>query len=137
MNKAKWMGHLTIGMLLSTAGIADEIKSSDTTAALSAYAADLQLRRRVGEQPYAKDWRRSFVDVEFQDNSALGRVSKIRNLSLLTLAKSQRTRLFLGINDDGLVGLHFIAMPKYGDRRFLSLARMPYLKKDGPDSRFE
>lgn len=150
MNRAKWMGHFTIGMLLSTAGIAEETKSSDTTVmqqspmaismalpAVSANAADPQLHRRVASQPYAKDWRRSLADVEFQDNSALGRVSKLRNLSLLTLAESQRTRLFLGINDDGLVGLHFIALPGYGGRRFMSLARMPYLKKDEPDGRFE
>jgi hypothetical protein len=70
----------------------------------------------------------------FQDNSALGRVSKLRNLSLLTLAESRRTRLFLGVNDDGLVGLHFVALPKYGDERYLSLIRMPYLKKDGQDT---
>lgn len=148
MHKAKRMGQLTIGMLLSTAGLADETKYPDANAGQrtvetstvesllveSAYPSHWQLHRPNEADHSANDWRQPFVDVDFQDNSALGRVSKIRNLSLLTLAESQRTRLFLGVNDDGLVGLHFIAVPKFGERRFLSLARMPYLKKDEPAS---
>ncbi len=151
MRNAKWMGQLTIGMLLSTAGFADDTKSSSTDAgqrpagtitvesllAETAYASHLQRYRPVEASSYANDWRQPIADVEFQDNSALGRVSKLRNLSLLTIAESRRTRLFLGVNDDGLVGLHFIAVPKYGDRRYLSLARMPYLNKDEPGSRAE
>ena len=151
MRNAKWMGQLTIGMLLSTAGFADETKSPDAKVgqrtaetvtvesllAEPAYASRLRLLRAVAATPYANDWQQPIADVEFQDNSAMGRVSGVRNLSLLTLAESQRTRLFLGVNDDGLVGLHFIAVPKHGDRRYLSIARMPYLKRVGPDSRFD
>lgn len=151
MCKAKWLGQLTIGVLLSTAGFADEIESpaakvgqptAETTTVESlltenVYASRLQLRRAIAATPHANNWQQAIAEVEFQDNSAMGRVSGVRNLSLLTLAESRGTRLFLGVNDDGLVGLHFIAVPKYGDRRYLSLARMPYLKKDEADSRFE
>jgi hypothetical protein len=139
MNKAKWMGQLTIGMLLSTAGLADEAKSSKTVTvesllAESAYAPRWQLYHPVEATTYASSWRQPIADVDFQDNSTLARVSKLRNLSFLTLAESRKTRLFLGVNDDGLVGLHFIVVPKYGDERYLSLVRMPYLKKDEPDT---
>ena len=139
MNKAKWMGQLTIGMLLSTAGLADEAKSSKTITvesllAESVYAPRWQLDRPIDAKTYASGWRQPIADVHFQDNSAMARVSRLRNLSLLTLAETGRTRLFLGVNNDGLVGLHFIAIPKYGDERYLSLVRMPYLKKDEPDT---
>jgi hypothetical protein len=139
MCKAKWMGQLTIGVLLSTAGFADEANSPVINAGQATAetitveslltenvgASRLQLRRAVAATPYANNWQQAIADVEFQDNSAMGRVSGVRNLSLLTLAESRGTRLFLGVNDDGLVGLHFIAVPKHGDRRYLSLARMP------------
>jgi hypothetical protein len=151
MYKSSLMGQLTIGVLLSTASLADEAdfsrtgseqllavtRSVESLLAESGYVSRWQLKRPIESMSYSGDWQHPIADVDFQDNSALGRVSKLRNLSLLTLAETGRTRLFLGVNDDGLVGLHFIAFPKYGDERYLSLVRMPYLKKDKPDSRFE
>ncbi len=59
----------------------------------------------------------------------MARVSKLRNLSLLTLAEVGQTRLFLGVNDDGLVGLHFNRFSRADDTRYLEAARMTYLKK--------
>jgi hypothetical protein len=55
----------------------------------------------------------------------------------LTLAEIGQTRLFLGVDDDGFVGLHFCTLPRYGDERYLEVVRMPYLKKDEPDSKVE
>ncbi len=46
-------------------------------------------------------------DIEFVDNSALARIRRLEDLSFLTLAETPGTRLFLGVNRDGLVGLHF------------------------------
>ena len=69
--------------------------------------------------------------------SALARVSRLRSLSLLTLAKIGQTRLFLGVNEEGLVGLHFIAFLRDGDERYLELVRMPYLKENEPDNEVE
>ena len=140
MLKAKWIGQFTMGMLLSMAAMADEAQQPAGTATVetllaeSAYAPRWQLDRPIDITRYASTWRQPIADVDFQDNSVLGRVSKLRNLSLLTLAESRQTRLFLGVNDDGLVGLHFVVVPKYGDERYLSLMRMPYLKKDGKDT---
>lgn len=69
---------------------------------------------------------------EVRDDSLLVRLSKVRNLSLLTLSETPRTRLFIGVNADGLVGLHFVAFSRAGDERYLSVARLPYLRKKTP-----
>jgi hypothetical protein len=53
------------------------------------------------------DWSQAIDDIEFLDNSALARLKRMRELSFLTLADSENSRLFLGVNSDGLVGLHF------------------------------
>jgi len=148
MPKASWMTLLTIGMLLSAAGFADDAKSSDTdgeplpevTLSVDAvhtelgYASRRHLFPSVEAMAYSNDWPRAIADLDFQDDSALARVSKLRNLSLLTLAEIGQTRLFLGVNDDGLVGLHFNAFPRDGGERYLEVVRMPYLKENEPDS---
>ncbi len=147
MHTAKWMGRIAIGMLLSATAFADEaeLPNRDTDQQpVEAVTVESLLEQSVFAprwQPfdpaeaasYAITWRQPIADVDFQDNSALGRISKLRNLSLLTLAETGETRLFLGVNDDGLVGLHFIAIPRRDNDRYTSLARMPYLKKEEPD----
>jgi hypothetical protein len=35
----------------------------------------------------------------------------------------------MGVNEEGIVGLHFTAFPQYGDERHLELIRMPFLKE--------
>ncbi len=66
--------------------------------------------------------------LDFRDPGAFARVSKLRELSFLTLAELGKSRLFFGVNDDGLFGIHFCALPRPGGERTLELARMPYLK---------
>ena len=148
MNEARWVMLLTIGMLLSTAGYADDTKLSnahgeslqgetrsiETLLAESAYASRWQLHHPLDAIAYSDDWKRPIADINFRDGSALARVSKLRNLSLLTLAEVGQTRLFLGVNDDGLVGLHFNLFSRGGDTRYLEVVRMPYLKTMGSDS---
>ena len=148
MPKASWMTLLTIGMLLSAAGFADDAKSSSTdgeplpevTLSVEALHAELGYTSRwhlfdsVEAMAYSDDWPRAIADFDFQDDSDLARVSKLRNLSLLTLVEIGQTRLFLGVNDDGLVGLHFNAFPRDGDAHYLEVVRMPYLKENKPDS---
>lgn len=151
MLKASWMALLAIGMLLSAAGFADDAKSSNTggeplpvvTLSVAALLAELghasrwQLFHPVDAMASSDDWPRPIADFDFQDSNALARVSKLRSLSLLTLAEIGQTRLFLGINDDGLVGLHFSTFSRYGDERHLEVVRMPYLTKNEPHSDFE
>ena len=151
MSNASWMTLLTIGMLLSAAGFADDVKSSNTDSeplpevtlsvealhAESGYTSRWQLFDSVEAMANSDDWPRAIADFDFQDDSALARVSKLRSLSLLTLTETGRTRLFLGINEEGLVGLHFSTFRHHGDERYLEVVRMPYLKEKEPDSEVE
>lgn len=147
MLKASWMALLAIGMLLSAAGFADDAKSSNTggeplpvvTLSVEALLAELghasrwQLFHPVEAMASSDDWPRPIADFDFQDSNALARVSKLRSLSFLTLAEIGQTRLFLGVNDDGLVGLHFKRFSRAGDARYLEVVRMPYLRENEPD----
>lgn len=86
---------------------------------------------------FADDQTQPMNNFDFQDSSILGRASKLRSLSFLTLAEPGKSRLFLGVNEDGLVGLHFRAFSSHRDARYLELVRMPYLKNHKPDTETE
>ncbi len=142
MIKASWMALLTIGLLWSAAGFADDVQSSKTDGELlpvvtlsvetmlaeSEYPSRWQLFPPGEATAYSDVWLRPIADFDFQDAGALSRFSKLRGLSLLTLAEFGQTRLFLGVNEEGLVGLHFDVFPHYGGDRYLEVVRMPYLK---------
>lgn len=144
MLKASWITPFTVGVLLSSAGFADDAKVSNTdaeplpVATLSVeslleefgYGPRWQLSHPVEAMAYSDDWLPPIADFRFQDGSALARVSKLRGLSLLTLAEIGQTRVFLGVNDDGLVGLHFNAFSDNGDEHYLEVVRMPYLQEN-------
>lgn len=85
--------------------------------------------------PYADDPFQPMASLDFRDPGTLARVSKVRELSLLTLAEVGTARFFFGVNDSGLFGLHLGAMPRLGDERCVELARMPYLKNAARDDR--
>ena len=142
MNEARWVMLLTIGMLLSAAGYADDPKPSNVQAeslpgetrsieallAEPAYASRWQLYHPLDAIAYSDDRERPIADFDFRDSSVSARISELRNLSLLTLAEVWQTRLFLGVNDDGLVGLHFNLFSRTDDTRYLEAVRMPYLE---------
>lgn len=137
-----------VGLLLSTAAIADdaEVNSPDVTLASvvalyfqtlnsdalydarrhSPYRQDLLADTNIAAQPIAK--------FDFQDSRAFARVGRIRAVSLLTLIEMKSTRLFFGINRRGLVGIHLRAASPYNDERYLEVARMPYLADTPPSS---
>ena len=151
MPKASWMTLLTIGMLLSAAGFADDAKSSSTdgeplpevTLSVEAMHAELGYTSRrhlfpsVEAMAYSDDWPRPIADLDFQDNSALGRINGLRDLSFLTLAESRRSRLFLGVNNRGLVGLHFVGLADRRGKKEIAVFRMPYLRKKESDTNLE
>lgn len=148
MFKARWMALLTIGTLLPAAGLADESTPSETdsepipevTFSVVALQAELWRTSRWRLLPpndataYSDDWPQSIADFDFQDSSALGRVSELESLSLLTLAEIGQTRLFLGVDDDGFVGLHFNIFPSDLGENQLEVVRMPYLDDGESDS---
>ena len=110
------------------------ILTVETLLAESEYAFRWQLFHPA-EAIANSNWPQPIADFHFQGASALARVSKLRSLSLLTLAESGQIRLYLGVNEEGMVGLHFTAFPQYGDERHLELIRMPFLKEYEPDNR--
>ena len=146
MHKASWMALLTIGTLLPATAIADEKLRSNTDSEAppnvtfsvdplhseSLFPSRWQLSHSFEAMAYADDWPQPIADFNFQDSSALARVSKLESLSLLTLAEFGQTRVFLGINDKGLVGLHFNVLAHDLAERSLEMARMPYLKEKEP-----
>ena len=143
MIKSSWMALLTIGLLWPAAGFADDVQSPktdgepllvvtlsvETMLAESAYPSRWRPSHPAEATAYSDGWLRPIVDFDFQDAGTLSRVSKLRGLSLLTLAEFGQTRLFLGVNEEGFVGLHFNVLPHYGSDRYLEVVRMPYLKK--------
>ncbi len=143
MVKASWIALLTIGLLWSVAGFADDVQSPKTDDELLPVVT-LSVETMLAESEYPSRWRpfhpaeataysdgwlRPIADFDFQDAGVLSRVSKLRGLSLLTLAEFGQTRMFLGVNEEGLVGLHFDAFPHNGGDRYLEVVRMPYLRK--------
>ena len=101
MFKARLIAVLLSGSLMSAACFADETiadSADDAVAATQIISATY---------PYPEHWLQQIDDFEFQDNSPLGRVKRMRDLPLLTFTETRGTRLFLGVNSDGLVGLHF------------------------------
>ena len=148
MPRANWMVLLIVGTLLSTAALADDATASRSDARAippstlsnellrpqSAYAPRWQLTYPIETMTYADDWSRPMSNFDFQDSGILGRASKLRNLSFLTLAELGETRLFLGVNDEGLVGLHFRAFARHSSGRYLELVRMPYLTNRDSDA---
>jgi hypothetical protein len=143
MVKASWMALLTISLLWSAAGFADDVPSSKTDGELLPVVT-LSVETMLAESKYLSRWRtfqpaeataysdvwlQPIADFDFQDKGVLYRVSKLRGLSLLTLAEFGQTRMFLGVNEDGLVGLHFDTFAHKDIDRYLEVVRMPYLRK--------
>jgi len=144
------VGRLTlllVGMSLSATGLADDASASTTSAELLPpvtyaveashgdwnYAPRWRLAHDAVDMPsYANDWSQRSMNVAFHDSDTFSRMSKLRNLSLLTFAEIGRARLFLGVDDNGIVGVHLRAFHRLGDERYLEVVRMPYLKKAQP-----
>lgn len=147
MPKVRWMTFLIVGTLLSAVGFADDARTYNAdgnlvpVAALSldalysepVYSSRWQLSNPVETMAYSNDWAHPIENLDFQDAGTFSRVKKIRALSLLTLAEGKGTRLFFGVDKEGLVGIHFRGLPRDNDDRFFEVVRMPYLEKDQPD----
>jgi len=151
---ARSIAQLTLGMLLSVAGFAEEATPVmpenqwvldiafylEEEPAESDYSALLETRFPVELTPSTVDWPENIAELDFQDTSIYGRMSELRNLSLLTLAEFGQRRLFLGVNDSGLIGLHFGSFSGEKDQQYLEVVRLSYLDEselDGASSESE
>lgn len=147
MSKASLMTLLIVGMLITSAAFADEATTFKIVSAKqpivtfsavelrneSLYTSQWRRLQSVSTSAHSDDWFQPLYDVDFHDTSTLARASKLRGLSFLTLADFGQSRVYLGVNDDGLVGLHFRVFSRHGDESYLEMARMPYLKDTDPD----
>jgi len=133
MRNRSSMPVLIIGILMSGSGFADDLAQPQLTPAAQAFLADLEQssRRQPPEyfQPirYTDNFIRPLPDLEFADGGIIDRVSKLRRVSFLTFAEIGEAQVFFGVNDKGLIGLHFNAYRNHGKERQLELLRMPYL----------
>lgn len=139
MRKASWMAVLAVGLWHSGAVCAEDSEADAEvgnhagapaqTLDVSVYAfrdeSPWYLAPRIDAVAFPDD--QPFPEVEFQDMSALGRLRRLRSLSLLTFAEVGGGRLFFGVNGDGLLGLHFGLISEDGEQRQPELIRMPYL----------
>jgi len=146
MNKVRCIALLIVAALPLTAICADEAEPDDaggdalpttdvsfeTLLAEPKYASRWHLLPLSDSTAYAENGLAPIDDLHFQDASTMARVSRMRKLSLLTLAQSGQARLFLGVNEDGVVGVHFSAFTLHGDDDYLELGRMPYLTSIEP-----
>ena len=140
MRRANWMVQI-FSLLIPAAVLADDAR----TAAADSYSSNLlpdtsqayrldadnasswQLPPTIELSQYSNRATDAIADLQFRDPGAFARVSKVRELSLLTLAEVGKSRLFFGVNYEGLFGFHLGARPRPGDERCVELARMPYL----------
>lgn len=143
MLKANRIVLLTMGMLMSAPGFADDTEASNTSDALGSktlpkkasfaelkYASYVQSFDQVTAMTHDDRQPQLITDFDSYNTGIFARVSNARSLSLLTVAETGKTRLFLGVNGDGVLGLHFHALPRHGTMPNLELLRMPYLEKN-------
>ena len=128
MVKAIRLTLMLIGLLPHTVALADSTFSTDRARESSLQTSDTARITMPHRIPDARPSFSTLDKLEFQDSSTMGRVRTIRSMSLLTLAEFKKSRLYLGVNKRGLLGLHFNTAIRSGDR-CLEVARMPYLQK--------
>ena len=144
--RSAWQTVLIIvGLLLSTGSFADDAGTHANTKKWSSVVA-LSMRALHAAPEQTSRWQplydadsfrypdiasQAVVNLDFENGGPFARVRKIRALSLLTLAEVKGARLFFGVNNKGLVGIHVRAVKPYGDDSCLEIARMPYLADIG------
>jgi hypothetical protein len=67
--------------------------------------------------------------VDFRDGSTLGRLKSIRQLSLLTITDNGKSRIYVGVSDEGVFGIHISFLNDRQNDRFAEVMRMPYLRE--------
>lgn len=134
----RWLLIIVLGAILSSApcladddGAMDRLSASLATlyaAAIIAEYDDQVFDRRSNSYDMfrrAHSYEQPLAALEFQRSDAIGRMTRVRSLSLMTIAETRSSRLFFGVNRDGLLGIHLLG----SDDRHLEFARMPWLRR--------
>lgn len=127
-------------VLTSIAVQADEPAKDDDTQTVVSSDATAELLDRLGTSTrwqltapapalaWESDFAHPLADIRYEDANLLSRFSRIRRLSLLTLAEIWDAQFYFGVNREGYLGLHLGAPSRRSGDRQLEVARMPYLK---------
>lgn len=134
---------LIAGLAAATCGSVQADESRDTKDAVDTYrwqltadATRLANERLEPASVSQEILRLESPDYQFRvssqnlvDNNAsgLGKLMRVRSLSLLTLASAGEARLFIGISDDGIPGIHLARLSKKQKSRHVELSRLPFL----------
>ncbi len=119
MRRDCWKTLFCVCLLLPAAAIGDDALDK-------LYESRWQLSHSLDTAAYLRELPEpssSFILAVDDDNSIL-RVTKIRSLSLLTLSGDEDAKWFLGINEDGLVGIHFRGFSRSGAKKHLDIASL-------------
>jgi len=103
MQRAGLLSVFAIGLLMSAASYADDESAAVAPKTLDDYV------DAAGELTFSNYYISDLAAPEFQDNSPLARIRRIRDLPLLTLSETHDSRMFLGVNRDGIFGIHLRA----------------------------
>jgi hypothetical protein len=151
MRKSCSMPLIIAGILLSSAALADDqpaapsdvAQQTELTPAAREFIAELERSSRP-QLPYAFQAihyadvsLRPLADIKFEDSYFLARVSRLRRVSFVTLGEVGDAQLFLGVNDKGLIGIHFNAYRERSSDRQLEMYRMPYLATEAEPAEAE
>lgn len=142
------VGAVLSSLLLASATVADETADAAQatyTAASLPITSSMSATAFLGDLGQSSEWRLSepvdlialaelhphpLNELHFEDSDLVSRLSKLRGLSMLTMAEIGPARLFFGVNDEGLVGLHFNTGAGDPDDVHVEVLRMPYLDDD-------
>lgn len=135
-------------LLLATTAVAEDDEALYTPASLS-LTSSISTTAYLDELGHSSLWRllepvdlialaelqpHPLNELHFEDSDIVSRLSKLRGLSMLTMAEVGEARLFLGVNDEGLVGLHFNTGASDPGDVHIEVLRMPYLEDDSDDA---
>ena len=143
MRKARWIALSALCIALFSAASADEPESSEVgdehlplppeVIAGEGFFEELQRAWRwqaPTQEPvfvYTAESYAPLDDLHFREGSSIERVARLRSVSLLTLAEARGSRLYFGVNDNEVLGIHFGAVSNDDGDRYFEIARMPWL----------
>ncbi len=146
MRRFRWKTLLCCTLLLPLAAAADDADDAEpdgsdathveTVRSLAELESRWRLSHPVVAPTYAGQWPQAstMFDFDVQSENSFMRVARIRSLSFLTLSGNERSKWFLGINEDGLVGIHFRGFTRNGARRHLDVASLFSDDQEGADA---
>jgi hypothetical protein len=117
-------------------------KATELTPAAKAFISEFEHAARppLSTLPlasYNDEFLRPFPEVDFVDSAFFSQVSELRRVSFITFAEVGEAQLFLGVNSEGFLGLHFNAFREPDSSPEIEMLRMPYLATEADEDAAE